>query len=65
MSKGGNHSKAAGSLTKVSGYSKKDKLGQQRFTFNKQKPKTGRKKIVDGKLYELHPTKGWLKQRRT
>ena len=65
MSKGGNHSKAGGSLTKVSGYSNKDKLGQQKFTFNKQKPKTGRTKIVDGKLYELHPTKGWLKQRRT
>ena len=65
MSKGGNHSKAGGSLTKTSGYSNKDKLGQQKFTFNKQKPKTGRTKIVDGKLYELHPTKGWIKQRRT
>lgn len=27
--------------------------------------KTRRTKIVDGKLYELHPTKGWQKQRRT
>ena len=65
MSKGGNHSKSGGPLTKTSGYSNKDKLGQKKFTFNKQKPKTGRTKIVDGKLYELHPTKGWLKQRRT
>ena len=64
MSKGGNHSKAGGSLTKTSGYSKKDKIGQQKFGFNKQKPKTGQTKYIKGRLYELHPTKGWVKQRR-
>lgn len=65
MSKGGNYSKGGGPTGKTLGYTPKDKLGQKVYTFHKQKPKTGRTKIVDGKLYELHPTKGWIKQRRT
>jgi hypothetical protein len=63
MSKGGNHSKSGGSVGRTLGYDGKDKLGQQKFTFNKQKPRTGRFKVVDGKRYELHPTKGWKKLR--
>ena len=64
MSGRGNHNKSSGSVGKSLGYHNSDKLGQMKFTFNPQKPKTGRKKIVNGKLYELHPTKGWMKQRK-
>ena len=47
-----------------SGRKDRDSFGKEIFTFNTPKPKTGQTKIIKGRKYELHPTKGWQKVRR-
>lgn len=50
--------------SKSSGGKDRDSFGKEIFTFNSPKPKTGQTKIIKGRKYELHPTKGWQKVRR-
>ena len=47
-----------------SGGKNRDSFGKEIFTFNPQKPKTGQTKVIKGRKYELHPTKGWQKVRK-